>query len=167
MTTPEGTLPTREPRPLRNIPLDVITEIAGVERMTVDDMTRLLLSFATFKWERGWKPTATYTEGKTVRLLPGGVSAVQALADRENCSWGEMASRLVAFGVDRWETGWRKDDPGAYTDHAVFKPGTEPKPKPEAPANVIPYQRFDHELFERERTDSRSPKPRYGRRPTV
>ena len=112
---------TREPRPLRNIPLGGITALAESERLSVDELTRLLLSFATFKWESRWQPVSSSDGSKTVRLSLGGVEAVQRLADVEQVAWGEMVRRLLEFGVDRWEPGWRKESPGRLGRSGVDK----------------------------------------------
>jgi hypothetical protein len=74
-------------------------------------MIRLMLSFATFKWEPDWCGSVgedTYS----VKLLPLGIDVIKTLAERELISWDTMASHLLAFAVATWQPGWRKDVPG-------------------------------------------------------
>jgi len=101
----------RVPRSLRNLDLPQVEAIATAEGVNVPDALRMLLSFGTYRWRSGWRgPLGDGTH--SVKLLPGGVEAIKTLGAVEKLAWDVMAAQVVAFAVDNWETGWRRESPG-------------------------------------------------------
>lgn len=110
----------RLPRALRSVDLGALRTIASAENLELAEMTRLLLSYGTFKWRSGWRGTLG-ADTHSVKLLPGGIDAVKELADVEQLSWDVAACQILAFAVETWEPGWRKDDPGRLGRDGVDK----------------------------------------------
>jgi hypothetical protein len=58
-------------------------------------------------------------EVRSLRLRPGGIAAVQELADREGLSWDEMARLLLSWATYKFEPGWTKSEPGQPSPDGV------------------------------------------------
>jgi hypothetical protein len=45
-------------------------------------------------------------EVRALRFRPGGIKAVQDVADRDGVSWTEAARRVIKYGVANMPKGW-------------------------------------------------------------
>ena|SRR5882757_8465593 len=133
----------RLPRALRSVDLGALRTIAGAENLELADMVRLLLSYGTFKWRSSWRGTLG-ADSHSVKLLPGGIDAVKELADAEELTWELMACQLLAFAVETWEPGWRKDSPGRLGRDGVDKYRVERSQASQDRSQPAP---FDHARF--------------------
>lgn len=128
LTTPDDLttdLTTRVARKLRNINRQAIDELAASENLSTTEMTRLLLSYGTYKWSSTNRHWAVLDDTLSIKLLPAGIDAIKTLADQEAITWDAMASQLLAFATATWPAGWRKDQPGTPSTtgiHQILKP---------------------------------------------
>jgi len=64
-------------------------------------------------------PKTAPREVRSLRLKPGGIAAIQTLADRAGWSWDEMARELLSFATYKWDPAWTKQNPGPISADGV------------------------------------------------